>query len=82
MIEKSAAGTRPRTCRACGRKFEYPVKGNPATRHHCEECVALPADVRRTIERLSSRIQQLELALKRLERPPSASAAPPPGGTA
>ncbi|MGD0536048.1 MAG: hypothetical protein ABSC03_00245 [Verrucomicrobiota bacterium] len=82
MIEKSPAGTRPRTCRACGRKFEYPVKGNPATRHHCEECVALPADVRRTVERLSSRIQQLELALKRLERPPSASAAPPPGGTA
>jgi hypothetical protein len=37
----------------------------------------LPADVRRTLERLSGRIQQLELALKRLERPPSPPAAPP-----
>ena len=77
MIEKSPTGTRPRTCRACGRKFDYPVKGSPATRHHCPECVGLPADVRRTLERLSSRIQQLELALKRIERPFSPPAAPP-----
>jgi hypothetical protein len=68
MLEKSPTGTRPRTCRACGRKFDYPVKGSPATRHHCPECVELPADVRRTLERLSSRIQQLELALKRTEK--------------
>ena len=26
---------RPRTCRACGKKFDYPVKGSAATRHHC-----------------------------------------------
>ena len=64
------SGERPRTCRACGRKFEYPVKGNAATRHHCEDCALLPADSRKVLERLSSRIAQLELAVKRLTDKP------------
>ncbi len=74
MTTPAIFGQRPRTCRACGKKFDYPVKGSNASRHHCEDCVILPADVRKIIERLNGRVQQLELAVKRLERPP----APPP----
>ena len=61
--------TRIRTCRACGKQFEYPLKGSNATRHHCEECVTVPADVRVILERLSARIQSLELKVKQI-RPP------------
>ena len=52
-MEKVTSGQRPRTCRACGKKFEYPVKGSDATRHHCADCVVLPPDVRKILERLS-----------------------------
>jgi hypothetical protein len=58
---------RQRTCRACGRKFEYPVRGSAATRHHCADCVEIPAETRRILERLSTRIAQLEGALRRLK---------------
>ena len=60
------SGERPRTCRACGKKFEYPVKGSAATRHHCEDCVAVPAETRKTLERLNNRVTQLENQLRRL----------------
>jgi hypothetical protein len=53
--------TRIRTCRACGKQFEYPIKGSTATRHHCEECVEIPAGIRTVMERLSARIKSLEL---------------------
>jgi len=56
--------TRIRNCRACGKSFEYPIKGSAATRHHCEDCVNLPVNVRKILERLSARIQSLELKLK------------------
>lgn len=69
-MESDATAPRLRTCRACGKKFEYPVKGNPATRHHCAECVEVPEQTRRVIERLSTRITQLENALRRLQKPP------------
>jgi len=66
------SGDRPRTCRACGKKFEYPVKGGAATRHHCEDCVVVPAETRKILERLSSRVTQLENQLRRLqEKPPT-----------
>jgi len=54
---------RQRTCRACGKKFDYPVKGSEATRHHCEDCVAVPAETRKILERLNSRVTQLERQL-------------------
>jgi hypothetical protein len=69
--------TRIRTCRACGKQFEYPIKGSMATRFHCEECITLPDDVRKLAERLFSRVQKLELTVKRLEAK-AAAAAPKP----
>ena len=66
-MEKITSGQRLRTCRACGKKFEYPVKGSAATRHHCEDCVAVPPETRKTIERLNSRLTQLEHQLKILQ---------------
>jgi predicted aldo/keto reductase-like oxidoreductase len=54
---------RQRTCRACGKKYDYPVKGIAATRHHCEDCVAVPPETRKILERLNSRVTQLERQL-------------------
>ena len=67
MAIPTPSGQRLRTCRACGKKFEYPVKGNDATRHHCEDCVAGPAEMRKTLERLNSRVTQLENQLRRVQ---------------
>jgi hypothetical protein len=61
------SGERQRTCRVCGRKYDYPVKGSAATRHHCEECVDVPPETRKTLERLNTRITQLENQLRRLQ---------------
>jgi len=72
MSTPLTSGQRPRTCRACGRKFDYPVKGSAATRHHCEDCVAVPAETRKTLERLNSRVTQLENQLRRLQEKPAA----------
>lgn len=69
--------TRIRTCRACGKQFEYPLKGSAATRFHCEECVDLPPDTRKVAERLFTRLQKLELTVKRLEQKAAAAAQPP-----
>ena len=66
-MEKVTSGQRPRTCRACGKKFEYPVKGSDATRHHCADCVVLPLEVRKIIERLNLRVAQLENQVRRLQ---------------
>jgi len=66
-MEKPPTFQRLRLCRACGKKFEYPVKGSAATRHHCENCVAVPAETRKTLERLSTRVTQLENQLKSLQ---------------
>jgi len=74
-MEKVTSGQRPRTCRACGKKFDYPVKGSDATRHHCADCVVLPPDVRKILERLNARVVQLENQLRRLQEKP---ASPPP----
>jgi hypothetical protein len=70
-----ASGERQRTCRACGRKFDYPIKGSAATRHHCEECVVISPETRKILERQNSRITQLETQLRRLQEKPS-----PPAG--
>ena len=70
MQTSSSTGPRLRTCRACGKKFEYPVKGNAATRHHCAECVEISAETRRVLERLNTRLAQLENAMRRLQEKP------------
>ena len=71
MPTPSSTPHRQRTCRACGKKFDYPVKGSAATRHHCEDCVALPAETRKILERLNSRVTQLENQLRRLQEKPA-----------
>lgn len=78
MSNESDLPKRQRTCRACGKKFDYPVKGSDATRHHCEDCVALPPVTRKILERLNNRVTQLERQLEsQLRRQP---AAPPASG--
>ena len=67
MATKPQPITRNRTCRTCGEPFEYPIKGNNATRHHCEQCVEIPAAYRRVVERLLVRVEALEEKLQRIE---------------
>ncbi len=77
MPTPTTTGSRLRTCRACGKKFEYPVKGSAATRHHCEDCVAVPPETRKILERFHNRVTQLERQLEsQLRRPPEKPAAP------
>jgi hypothetical protein len=64
MSTSTATTHRQRTCRACGGKFDYPVKGSAATRHHCENCVVIPPDTRKILERLNNRVTQLERQLE------------------
>ena len=71
MAAKLQPVTRIRTCRACGKQFEYPVKGSSATRHHCEDCVRIDPDTRKVLERLCGRIQKLETQLKQASSPVS-----------
>jgi hypothetical protein len=77
-MEKVTSGKRLRTCRACGKQFEYPVKGSDATRHHCEECVHVPAHLRLVAERLSARLANLERQVKRLQPQTAAPSASDP----
>lgn len=72
-METDTPVRRPRTCRACGKKFEYPAKGSEATRHHCENCVEIPDETRKAFERLSSRVTQLENQIKALQAKPIAT---------
>ena len=66
MVTPTTSFQRLRTCRACGRKFDYPVKGSAATRHHCEDCAVVPPETRITLERLNNRVTQLENQFRRL----------------
>ena len=70
MSIPTISGQRQRTCRACGKKFDYPVKGSAATRHHCEDCVAVPPETRKILERLNNRVTQLENQLRRQQANP------------
>ena len=74
MSTSFTSGQRPRTCRACGKKFEYPANDSAATRHHCEDCTAVPAETRKILERLNSRVTQLENQLRRLQEKPAGGA--------
>jgi len=71
MTTPATSGQRQRICRACGKKFDYPVKGSEATRYHCADCAALPPDVRKILERFHNRVTQLENQLRRLQEKPA-----------
>jgi hypothetical protein len=77
MPNPTPTAHRQRTCRACGKKFDYPVKGGAATRHHCEDCVAVPPETRKILERLNQRVIQLERQFESQSRRPQANSAPP-----
>ena len=49
-----------RTCRACGRPYEYPVCKSLATRAHCENCAMLDPAIRRTFEQFQRRLKGME----------------------
>lgn len=71
MATKPQPATRIRTCRACGVRYEYPLRGEPSTRHHCPDCVAVPAPLRKVSERLLLRVQKLEREVARLKPAPT-----------
>lgn len=75
-MEPPAPSSRLRTCRACGNKFEYPVKGAEATRHHCPDCAAVLIETRRVLERLSARIARLEHTVRRLQEEAAKNSGP------
>ena len=54
-----------RQCRACDRRYDYPVIRSEATRFYCETCAGLPDAVRATIERLNKRVRELERTARR-----------------
>jgi hypothetical protein len=66
-MAKPQPETRIRKCRACGREYEYPMKGDPSTRHHCAACAALPEATRATFERLTLEIKSLQRRVKAVE---------------
>jgi hypothetical protein len=77
-MPKPQPETRIRKCRACGREYEYPLKGDPSTRHHCAVCATLPEPTRAIFERLTLEIRALQRRVKSLETSPKAS--PEAGG--
>ena len=77
MPTTSPTAQRQRTCRACGKKFDYPVKGSAATRHHCEDCVVVPPETRKILERLNQRLTQLERQLASQSRRQQPDPTPP-----
>ena len=77
MPTPAPTAQRQRTCRACGKKFDYPVKGSAATRHHCEDCVVVPPETRKILERLNQRVTQLERQLASQSRRQQSDPAPP-----
>lgn len=77
MNSPQTSAQRQRTCRACAKKFDYPVKGSAATRHHCEDCVAVPPETRKILERFNNRVTQLERQLESQLRRQQEKSAPP-----
>jgi len=66
MSKKEANGElQSRQCRACDRKYDYPVVRSRATRFYCETCADLPEAIRTTIERMNKRIRELERQQKK-----------------
>ena len=56
-----------RTCRACDRQYDYPVRKSLATRAHCESCAMLDPAIRRTFEQFQRRLKGMEHELNTLK---------------
>jgi len=64
---KPQPATREKTCQVCGESYVYPEPGSPATRFHCELCVALSAHDKKVLGRLAKRISVLEKTVDKLK---------------
>ncbi|MBI2835948.1 MAG: hypothetical protein HYX76_16140 [Acidobacteria bacterium] len=62
----SASARGSRTCRACGRPYEYPVPRGAATRFYCAACTTLDEPVRRVVARLQRQIRRLSVEVDKL----------------
>jgi hypothetical protein len=61
-----------RTCRVCGRKYQYPIPRSLATRFNCDKCVSLDPEVRAMFQHFNKRITTLQKQVNALK-----AAAPP-----
>ncbi len=57
-----------RTCRCCGRSYQYPVLKSQATRFYCQACTELGDNVRAMFEHFNKRIKKLSKDLVRLQK--------------
>ena len=67
-IQQEQEELQQRVCRVCHQRYRYPVLKSPATRFHCEACVALPAAVRGVLEKQGRRLKELTVQVEQLER--------------
>ena len=69
--------TQERGCRACDKRYVYPVPRSLATRFYCAECMTLPPAVRATFEQFNRRLRKLAATVSTLEqelsKPPTTS---------
>ncbi len=56
-----------RTCRVCGRTYQYPVPRSLATRFSCDKCVGLDPEVRTMFQHFNKRIQTLQKQVNALK---------------
>jgi len=57
-----------RSCRACGESYDYPAHKSQATRFHCERCVQIPEETRRTFELMRRRMDRLAKEVESLKQ--------------
>ena len=60
--------TDKRTCRVCGKQYDYPVPRTHATRTACDARVTIPEDVTRALSTLRGRIDRLSREVERLKQ--------------
>jgi len=65
-----------RTCRCCGRNYEYPEHGASATRYYCTPCAELPAPTRLVVQNLQGELRKLRQRVEVLEKELSAARGP------
>jgi len=57
-----------RTCRCCGKAYDYPERGGSATRNFCSPCAELPEPTRHVVQVLQSDLRRMTRRLEALEQ--------------